>query len=103
MRETQPPSGNVNPNWETEEGNRADNFSSRPYGVGGSALFERYRPAYRYGWESAQHNMGRRWEDAEPDLRQGWDRYEHRGEHQSTWDEIKDAVKDAWDRTVHGK
>jgi hypothetical protein len=47
--------------------------------------------------------VGRSWDDAEPDLRQGWDRYEHRGEHQSAWEDIKDAVKDAWDRTIHGR
>ena len=88
--------------WDTVETYWADNFTSRPYVIGGNDLFERYRPAYRYGWESARNNAGRSWDDAEPDLRQGWDRYEHRGEHQSRWDEIKDAVKDAWDRTVHG-
>jgi hypothetical protein len=44
--------------------------------------------------------MGRTWEDAEADLRTGWERYEHRGDQPSAWDEIKAAVKDAWDRVV---
>ena len=37
---------------------------------------------------------------AEPDLRAGWDRYEHRGEASSMWEDIKEAVRDAWDRVV---
>ena len=60
--------------------------------------FDRFRPAYRYGFESAAHHMGRSWDEAESDLRRGWDSYEHRGEGQSTWDEIKEAVRDAWER-----
>ncbi len=35
-----------------------------------------------------------------PTCRAGWDRYQHRGENGSTWDEIKAAVRDAWDRVV---
>lgn len=98
-----PSSGSTDETWDTVDRYWADNFTGRPYAIGGFALFERFRPAYRYGWESARHHAGRTWDDAEPDLRQGWDRYEHRGEHQSTWDEIRDAVKDAWDRAVHGR
>ena len=103
MRDMERPADRPDESWDTVEPYWADNFTSRPYGLGGSDLYERYRPAYRYGWESARHNQGRSWDDAEPELRTGWDRYEHRGENQSTWDDIKEAVKDAWDRTVHGK
>jgi hypothetical protein len=83
--------------WETEENYWHENFSSRPYALGPD-YFDRYRPAYRYGFESAQHHLGRSWDDAEPDLRTGWESYQHRGQNQSTWDEIKEAVRDAWDR-----
>ena len=31
----------------------------------------------------------------------GWERYEHRG--QSTWESIKDAVRDAWHRVTGQK
>jgi hypothetical protein len=34
----------------------------------------------------------------EADLRTGWDKYEHRGT--STWERIKDAVRDAWHRVT---
>lgn len=85
--------------WDTEDNYWFENFSSRPYALGAD-FYDRFRPAFRYGFDSAHHHMGRSWGDAEPDLQQGWDRYEHRGEHQSTWDEIKAAVRDAWDRVV---
>ena len=83
--------------WETEDNYWQENFTSRPY-VLGPDYYDRFRPAYRYGFESAQHHLGRKWDEAEPDLRQGWDTYQHRGE--STWEEIKQAVRDAWDRVV---
>jgi hypothetical protein len=85
--------------WETEDNYWFENFTSRPYAMGPD-FYDRFRPAYRYGFESAQHHAGRSWEDAENDLRQGWDRYEPRSENPSTWDEIKDAVRDAWNRVT---
>ncbi len=85
--------------WETEDNYWHENFTSRPYAMGPD-YYERFRPAYRYGFESAQHHVGRRWEDAEPDLQVGWERYEHRGSNGSAWDDIKAAVRDAWDRVV---
>jgi hypothetical protein len=85
--------------WETEENYWFENFSSRPYALGPD-FYDRFRPAFRYGFDSAHHSMGRNWAEAEPDLRAGWDRYEHRGAHASAWDEIKDAVRDAWERVV---
>ena len=58
--------------WETEDNYWFENFSSRPYALGPD-YYDRFRPAFRYGFESAQHHLGRTWDDAEPDLRQGWD------------------------------
>ena len=85
--------------WETEDNFWYENFSSRPYAIGPD-YYERFRPAYRYGFESARHNAGRTWDDAEQHLREGWDRFELRGIHKSTWEEVKDAVRDAWDRVT---
>lgn len=85
--------------WETEDNYWFENFSSRPYSLGPD-YYDRFRPAYRYGFDSAHHGLGRSWDDAEADLRAGWDRYEHRGAQPSAWEEIKEAVKDAWDRVV---
>ena len=39
-------------------------------------------------------------DDAEPDRRAGLERYEHRGGASSMWEDIKEAVRDAWDRVV---
>jgi hypothetical protein len=88
--------------WETEDNYWHENFTSRPYALGPD-YYDRFRPAFRYGFESGMHGMGRRWDDAEPDLRAGWERYEHRGESPTAWDEIKGAVQDAWDRAVGRK
>jgi hypothetical protein len=60
--------------------------------------YEYYQPGYRYGVESATRYRGRNWNDIEGDLRSGWDRFEHRG--QSTWENMKDAVRDAWNRVT---
>ena len=30
-------------------------------------------------------------------MQKNWNSYEHRGENNSTWQDIKDAVRDAWD------
>ncbi len=84
--------------WETEDNYWHENFSSRPYAVGPD-FYDRFRPAYRYGTEAGRHHLGRTWDEAEPDLRDGWERYPHR--HDATaWDEIRFAVKDAWDRVI---
>ena len=83
--------------WETEDNYWHENFTSRPYGLGPDA-YDQFRPAFRYGYESAQHGMGRQWEDAEPDLRAGWERYERRENAAERWDDVRDAVRDAWER-----
>jgi hypothetical protein len=85
--------------WSSEESYWKSNFSSRPYARADRG-FDYYSPAYRYGYESANQYRGRQWNDVETDLRSGWDRYEHRG--QSTWENVKDAVKDAWNRVTGG-
>jgi len=85
--------------WETEDNYWAENFSSRPYALGPD-YYDRFRPAYRYGFESARHSLGRPWEDAEPDLASGWERYRVESGSPSAWDEIKAAVRDAWDRVT---
>ncbi len=84
--------------WNVEEAYWRDNWHTRPY-VSADRGFEYYRPAYRYGFVSARARRGRLWGDAEADLREGWDRYEERG--QTAWEHIKEAVKDGWHRVTH--
>ena len=88
--------------WETEDNYWEENFSSRPYALGPD-YYDKVRPAYRYGFESARDGLGRTWDDAEPDLRSGWERFQEESGDASAWDEIKAAVRDAWDRVTGGK
>lgn len=84
--------------WNTDDAFWQSNYSSRAYATA-DRPYEYYQPAYRYGHEAATTSTGREWNDVEGDLRGGWDRYEHRdASNKSTWEEIKDATKDAWDR-----
>jgi hypothetical protein len=85
-----------NRTWDQEDKWWEQSFSSRPYASG--RTYDDFRPAYRYGFESGQHSMGRTWNDVEPDLRTGWDKYLHRPAGGSTWEHVKDAVRDAWHR-----
>lgn len=87
--------------WDAEDVHWRQSFGSRPY-VSADRVYEYYQPALRYGFESASRYRGRQWEEVEPELSRGWETYEHRGESKSKWDEIKDAVRDGWDR-VTGK
>ena len=98
-RVSQAPHSDWEAAWETEDNYWHENFTSRPYALGAD-YYDRFRPAFRYGFESGAHGVGRTWEDAEPDLRSGWERYEHRGAEPTAWDDIKDAVRDAWNRAV---
>jgi hypothetical protein len=89
-----------NRTWDQEDQWWKQNFGSRPYAAG--FTYDAFRPAYQYGFESGRHNMGRTWNDVESDLRTGWDKYEHRGAGAtgSTWEHVKDAVRDAWHRVT---
>ena len=63
--------------WDQEDAWWRENYGGRPYATGRN--YEEFRPAYKYGYESGRHHMGRTWNDVETDLRTGWDRYEDRG------------------------
>lgn len=61
--------------------------------------YERFQPAYRYGYTLASDNryQGRNWVDVEPEARQAWN-----NQNQNSWEEFKDAVQYGWDK-VRGK
>jgi len=61
--------------------------------------YDEYKPAYSYGSEMARSEKyrGRQWNEVENDLRTDWDsRYAGGG--QSTWEKMKAAVRQGWDR-----
>ena len=84
--------------WNDEDTYWRENYGTRPYASSGGRDYSYYQPGYRYGYESASRYQGRNWDDVESDLERDWDRYEYRGN--STWQSIKDAVRDAWDRVT---
>lgn len=83
--------------WRREDQWWRDNFAARPY-VSADRGYEYYAPAYRYGYEAVSRYPGRTWDDVESELGRAWGRYPHRGK--STWTEMKDAVRDAWDHVT---
>ncbi|MES2714555.1 MAG: hypothetical protein V4795_02240 [Pseudomonadota bacterium] len=72
-----------------------DNFSTRAY-VDPTKTYDDYGPAYRYGVDSYGRYPGRRADDVESDLAQGWDTA--KGQSGLKWDEAKHATRDAWQR-----
>ena len=74
-----------------------DNYGARPY-TQADRGYEYYQPAYKYGHESAFFYGGRAWDsEVEHDLERGWD--QARGESTCSWLEVKDAVREAYERT----
>ena len=86
------------PTWEMEDEYWRGACRSRPYWAKDST-YDDWRPAYRYGYESAIRHEGRAWDDQlEDELRTGWDRYPERRNRDWSWQHVKDAVRDAWNR-----
>ena len=84
--------------WQDEDLFWQTNYGTRPYAASSGRDYTFYQPGYRYGYEAAQRYEGRDWNDLESDLQRSWNSYEHRGD--STWEQVKDAVRDAWDRVT---
>ena len=66
---------------------------------GRGQAYEHWAPAYRYGYMLAgdPRYTGRDWPAIEADARRDWEQ-QHRG----TWEEMKDAIRYAWDK-VRGR
>lgn len=60
--------------------------------------YERYEPAYRYGYDlhNRSEMRSRSWNEVEPQARTAWER-DNRG----TWDRFKDAVRHGWESVRH--
>ncbi len=85
--------------WRTEDAYWQSAYPERPY-ARADRSYEFYRSAYRYGVERAAMWRAREWADAEGDLRDGWGALDP--ESGAPWEEMKDAVRDAWDH-VRGR
>lgn len=84
--------------WEDDNEYWKTNYRSRPYASTANRQYDYYQPGYRYGYEAANRYQDRNWDDVEDELSRGWNGYQYRGT--STWQQMKDAVRDAWDRVM---
>jgi hypothetical protein len=73
-----------------------DNYTTRPYYDKGYTYENDYAPAYQHGWTSRARYGDRTFDQAEPDLRNDWERTKDKS--RLNWDKAKLAVRDAWDR-----
>ncbi len=58
--------------------------------------YERFRPAYQYGYTTAGRYKGRQWNDVEADLRRDWERQHP----DSKWEQFKAAIHEGFDRAT---
>lgn len=69
-------------------------YSNRPY-YDPSLDYERYQPAYQFGWESRGRYADRSWDDVESDLEREW---ASRRDRNLPWEKASYAARDAWER-----
>lgn len=73
------------------------NYSSRPYYSSNFDYDADYAPAYSYGSEARARHANRQWDTGlESELGGGWEKAKAKS--RLTWEQAKDAVRDAWDR-----
>ncbi|MGH7650911.1 MAG: hypothetical protein ACREMS_03610 [Gemmatimonadaceae bacterium] len=83
--------------WPMEDEYWRANYHTRPYAQADRG-YEHYRSAYRYGAESAGRFAGSDWDSVEPHLKNGWSAY--RADAKGAWHDIKEAVRDGWNRVT---
>jgi len=81
----------------TEDNWLRDSFESRPY-VKKGETYEKYREAYRYGGAAESRHHGRAFDEVEGELKRDWGTAKGHGG--MTWSHARDAVRDAYDRTI---
>ena len=73
-------------------------YSNRPYVNADYNYDSDYAPAYAYGTSVRSQYAGRSWDPSlESDIRSGWEKAKDKS--RLTWEQAKDAVRDAFDRT----
>jgi uncharacterized protein (TIGR02271 family) len=89
-------SGMGSMNFDTYDSDFRTHFKSAYSGMGN---YDRYQPAYRYGYTLASDDRykGRSWREVEPEARRAWD-----SQNQNSWEDFKDAVQYSWDK-VRGR
>lgn len=70
-----------------------EHYRERPY-VSSDDPYERFQPAYRYGWEARMQHEGRDFEEIEPQLQERW----MTAKPDMGWEHAGKAARDAWNR-----
>jgi hypothetical protein len=83
----------VNPT--VEDAYWRSNYNRRPYVKAGES-YDKYQPAYRYGWEGRSRHAGKKFDEVERELERDW--ATQRGNCPLDWQGAKPAVRDAWER-----
>ena len=73
-------------------------FPTRPYAASAQHGWEDYRPAYRIGYERYPEYHGRRFDEVESEFARDWEH--ERGESRLSWDEARQATRDAYERVA---
>ena len=60
--------------------------------------YDRYQPAYQYGWQLGSRYQGRDWSDFETDARTDWER----NHPNDAWQDFKSAIRRGWERVASG-
>ena len=85
--------------WEDEDTYWRTNYRTRPYASAESYDYDYYRPGYRVPASKPRTvTRGARGMRSSTTCTVAGIRTEHRGT--STWDQVKAAVRDAWDRVT---
>lgn len=79
----------------TEAAYWRENFRTRPYATD-AASFDDYGPAYGYGVTAYGKHPGQSFDEVEADLSRDWE--SARGQSNLTWNNARNATRDAWDR-----
>lgn len=72
-----------------------NNYSDQKY-VEANAPYENYELAYRTGYEGRCRHLGKKFEEAEPELRQDYE--QGKSGDDVSWDRARSAARDAWHR-----
>lgn len=83
--------------WNQHDAQFREQYASRPYARADRG-YEYHQPAYRYGFDAGRQHGGRAFGEVEGDLERGW--HKARGASDVAWQDVKHAVRDAFDRVA---
>ncbi len=94
-------SGSTGPLGRFEDHDRTSTATMRPIIRGSAGVnygYERYQPAYQYGWQLGEQYQGRDWRDFEGGARSDWER----SHPNDAWQDFRAAIYEGWNRFKSG-